>query len=280
MAEYKILLVDDEENILNSLIRTLHNEKYDILVKKTAEEAITVISQQKIDLIICDYKLSGMNGIDFLEMVSKKNPEIITILLTGKADMQMAMDAINRSSLYMFIMKPWENDMLISSVSRALEQRDLAVENRNLIHAGLKKILARDVMSRFAITVKEDSSLLNAAHLMMRFKISGLPVMSHEGKISGIITASDLFRMMGEIVVHDVIVQNSLYKGNIMVKDVMTKDVVVVDKTTSFFDIVNTMYGKNIHTLPVVENNEIVGIIGRRDVINSFYKLLKTTNVS
>ncbi|MFC1593936.1 CBS domain-containing protein [Candidatus Omnitrophota bacterium] len=277
MKQHKILLVDDEEKILKVLAQRLQNDKCEIISSVSAEEAMPIVEKQTIDLIICDYKLGGMNGIDFLEKVAKFKPAIITILLTGHADLNMALDAINRSVIYMFIQKPWDDKILTSSVEKALAQRDLATQNRLKMQEGLKEIIAEDVMSRFAITIKEDAPLLNAAHLMMRFKISGLPVMSVEGKVAGIITATDLFRMMGEVVVHEVIIKNSLYKGNIMVKDVMTKDVVSVTKDTTFIDIINTMYAENIHTLPVLDKEEMVGIIGRRDVINSFYNILKTT---
>ncbi|HNX90510.1 MAG TPA: CBS domain-containing protein [Candidatus Omnitrophota bacterium] len=135
----------------------------------------------------------------------------------------------------------------------------------------LHRISAKDIMARFAITVNEDSYLLSVAHLMMRFRISGLPVLSRSGEIVGIITATDLFRSIGEYIskgnASDFFVKTSKEK----VKDVMTREVHHVTPDTSFMELIKIMHNKNIHTLPVIDKGEIVGIIGRRDVINTFF---------
>ena len=132
------------------------------------------------------------------------------------------------------------------------------------------EIVARDIMSRFAITIFEDEPLLNAAHLMMRFKISGMPVVARSGEIKGIITATDLFRIMGEIVTKKL--ESGLeVDANIMVKNVMTKSVSTIHEETSLIDAIILMWAKKIHTLPVVEDGKITGIIGRRDLLNAFY---------
>ncbi|MFC1754597.1 CBS domain-containing protein [Thermoproteota archaeon] len=266
MAKYKILLIDDEDSVLNALKRTLHSDRYQIFTSKSAEEAIPVIQQYRIDL--CDYKLRGMDGIELLEKVEKESPDTMLFLLTGHADVKIVMDAVNRLSLQGFIVKPWDNEELKSTVEAVLEKRG---------EKKLKKLKARDIMSKFAITVREDMRLVEVAHLMMRFKISGLPVISKEGKIVGIITATDLFRTMGEAT------QESLSSGSLSdrskpTSEVMTREVCTVEKEATLSEIILTMCTKNIHTLPVVEGDEIIGIIGRRDVINSFYSLFETSH--
>ena len=138
------------------------------------------------------------------------------------------------------------------------------------IEKELKEVRAKDIMSRFAITVKGSDTLSSAAHLMIRFKVSGLPVVSAEGKIIGIITATDLFRLMGEKASSRKI---SSEKSD-LIRDHMTGEVYTIEEDTSLFDIIALMHGKNIHTLPVLKMGDICGIIGRRDVLYTYYKVL------
>ncbi|MFH1768106.1 MAG: response regulator [Candidatus Omnitrophota bacterium] len=140
MAEYRILLVDDEESVLNSLKRALRQEPCVIFTALSAEEAVSIVETQSVDLVICDYQLGGMNGLEFLEKILRDYPEIITILLTGHAELNVAIEAINKAILYKFIVKPWNNDDLRVTVKRGLEYRALLAENRKL----LNKVKRRD----------------------------------------------------------------------------------------------------------------------------------------
>jgi len=145
--------------------------------------------------------------------------------------------------------------------------------NGSEIEQRLKKIKAVDIMSKFAITAKEDDTISSLAHLMMRFKISGVPVMSKSGKVSGIVTATDLFNLMKSVT-------NNIEKGesienfnNLFVRDFMSSEVVSITEDTTLYEMMKIMCSKNIHTLPVMvlEKNEIIGVIGRRDILNACY---------
>lgn len=138
----------------------------------------------------------------------------------------------------------------------------------------LKRIKAVDIMSRYAITTTEETTVMDIAHLMMRFKISGVPVLSkNKEEIVGIVTATDLFNLMGKSI-------TEIEKGGTVtdyhkssVKTLMSTSVVTIMADTSLYEIMKIMWEKNVHTLPVVvmSNREIVGVIGRRDVINACY---------
>ncbi len=135
----------------------------------------------------------------------------------------------------------------------------------------LNEIKAVDIMSKFAITAASELTVSDLAHLLMRFKISGVPVVSRNKEIEGIITATDLFEIMKKITQKmgndaEIEARDSFY-----VKDVMTKSVFSVSAETTLLEIIKLMCEKNIHTLPVISGKEIIGIIGRRDVINAFY---------
>jgi len=130
-----------------------------------------------------------------------------------------------------------------------------------------------EIMSRFAITIKENETVTNLSHLMMRFKISGVPVLNKNGEICGIVTSTDLFNLMKKIVKN---MEDGINPENyldIQIGAFMTKDVVTITEETTLYDIVKIMCTKNIHTLPVMvmSKKEIIGVIGRRDILNAFY---------
>ncbi len=147
---------------------------------------------------------------------------------------------------------------------------DLKIEK---LEQRLKSMKARDVMSRFAITIKEHETTTSLAHLMMRFKISGVPVIDKNGEICGIATATDLFDLMKSIIKD--IDQGADLKQHVnqKVEMLMTRNVVTITEETSLYEIMKIMCERNIHTLPVmvVAKKEIVGVIGRRDILNAFY---------
>ena len=259
---YHILIVDDDESVVHSLTRTLHCADYDIATVASAEEGLVHARNHEVDLIISDYKLGGMDGIHFLETAQKKYPRIVSILLTGSTNAQIAVDAINRFPLYKFFVKPWNNSELQAAVKEAFQRHSFR---------RLPDLTAADIMSKFPVTIREDVLLSSAAELMMRFKISGMPVMSLSGKLTGIITATDLFRIMGKQEEKDVSGGVSDV-GNLRISEVMSKNVETIKKETSLKEMIRLMHGKNIHTMPVVEDGELVGIVGRRDVLNTYYR--------
>ncbi|MDD5438692.1 MAG: CBS domain-containing protein [Candidatus Omnitrophica bacterium] len=140
--------------------------------------------------------------------------------------------------------------------------------------AKMKQITAQDIMSLNAITINDEAMLFMAAHLIMRFKISGMPVVDKDDKVVGIITVTDLFRLMGDTVSPAAEQDKKKSIETNIVKNVMSRNVVTVRKNTSFYELLTIMCDKNIHTLPVLDGDKLIGIVGRRDVINTYYKLV------
>lgn len=132
MQKQSILIVDDEVNILKTLRRVLKDDKYVIFTAQSAEEGLKLLEKEKIDLIISDQKMPGMEGLEFLEKTIENYPDIIRIILSGHADVHDAIRAINNGCVYKFIVKPWNNEELKITVKRALEQRELVMRNRFL----------------------------------------------------------------------------------------------------------------------------------------------------
>ena len=220
---YCVLIVDDEENVVHSLTRTLRNPDYSLESVKSGEDGLVYMQSHKVDMVISDYKLIGMNGADFLEAVHKAYPGVVAILLTGQADVKMVSDAVNRFPLYKFFVKPWDNNELQEAVKEAFQRH---------VFSRLPDLTAADIMSKFPVTIGEDVLLSAAAELMMRFKISGMPVMSLSGKLTGIITATDLFRIMGQEE-ERVASGGESSVGILRISEVMSRNVETIQKTTN-----------------------------------------------
>lgn len=127
-----ILFVDDEENILSSLVRLFRKEEYDLLTATSGADGLKIMESREISLVISDHRMPGMTGVDFLARVKDISPDTIRIMLTGYADLEAAISAINKGEVYRFISKPWNDDELKLTVRQSLDYRDLVLKNRNL----------------------------------------------------------------------------------------------------------------------------------------------------
>lgn len=132
MKNHTILIVDDEENILRSLKRIFKEQKYTVYTAISGFEAISLLKKTNVDLIISDQKMPGMDGIELFEKIIDDYPDLIKILITGHAELNDAIRAVNSGNVYKFTLKPWNNEELLLMIKRALEQRDLIIENRTL----------------------------------------------------------------------------------------------------------------------------------------------------
>ena len=131
MIQHTILLIDDEANVLHSLQRLFRADGYQVITAGCAREGFAALERESVDLIICDHKMPGMNGCDFFKTVLERFPATINILLTGFADLEMALEAINNCGIYKFILKPWNNEDLKITVKRALEHHDISQQNES-----------------------------------------------------------------------------------------------------------------------------------------------------
>ena len=147
---YGILLVDDEEAILESLELTLADE-YRVFTASTGKAGLEILEREEIALIIVDQVMPGMSGVEILEQVSERSPRTIRMLLTGYADMNSLVRAINDGRIYRYLPKPWEPDELRMDVKRALEAYQLAWENTQLtgaLAAANAKLRAENIVLR------------------------------------------------------------------------------------------------------------------------------------
>ncbi len=121
-----LLILDDEEMVLTSLRNLFRIQTgYEVLVHSSAHEALESARTRPVDLVISDYLMAEMDGITFLARFKEIQPQAIRVLLTGYADKENAIRAINQVGLYQYIEKPWDNAELLIVVKNGLEKRQL-----------------------------------------------------------------------------------------------------------------------------------------------------------
>jgi CheY-like chemotaxis protein len=129
----RILIVDDEEAILETMQFTFE-EDYDVLTSSDAETALRLLEERgPVAVVISDQRMANMTGVEFLSRVFQAHPSTVRIILTGFADMDAIIKAINDGHVYAYITKPWEPDDLKQVVRRAVDRHRLAVENERLL---------------------------------------------------------------------------------------------------------------------------------------------------
>ncbi|GAA6186182.1 response regulator [Aliiglaciecola sp. NS0011-25] len=127
-----VLCVDDEVNILKSMKRLLHRQNYQLLLAESGAQALEIMQQNKIDLVISDMKMPGMSGAQLLEKVAITEPDCHRILLTGYSDMESTIDAVNKGKIHRYLQKPWNNEEVIQTIEEGLEKVRLKHENSHL----------------------------------------------------------------------------------------------------------------------------------------------------
>ena len=143
----RLLIVDDEEMVLSSIRTFLKlEESYQVECFTDPARALEHARKNSADLIIADYMMPHMDGIELLAQIKALQPEATRILLTGYADKESAIRAINQVGLFQYLEKPWDNDQLLLAIRNGLEKRFLVKRLRETIselgeaHSGLKEV--------------------------------------------------------------------------------------------------------------------------------------------
>src|SRR5438552_18556035 len=127
-----ILVVDDEADVVES-IRELLRLDYRVLVATRASEAMAILQERPVDVVMTDQRMPEMTGVELLHHVRETQPDTVRLLFTGYADIRAVIDAINRGSVYRYITKPWDPDELQSIIRDAVERHDLIEERQRLL---------------------------------------------------------------------------------------------------------------------------------------------------
>ena len=120
MSQETILCVDDEATILHLLKRSLANGQYDFDAALNGEEALKMIQSKSYAVVVSDYQMPGMDGIELLSRAQDWSPETSRIMLSGYDDVKTVASAINVGGIHYFLAKPWNNDELKHAVNIGL----------------------------------------------------------------------------------------------------------------------------------------------------------------
>ncbi|GLQ31779.1 HD domain-containing phosphohydrolase [Litoribrevibacter albus] len=158
----KVLFVDDEPQILRALKRLFKKESFECLFAESGPEALEIMDETPIDLIVSDMRMPRMNGAEFLSLAREKAPSTKSILLTGHSDITSTIEALNKGGIYRYISKPWEDEDLKRTIEEALKVKRLERERNQLLvitHKQNKKL--KSFNSELESKVEERTQELN-----------------------------------------------------------------------------------------------------------------------
>ncbi len=181
--KYRLLLVDDEPGIVKALARVFRQENYEVVTAGNGNEGLARLAEGPFQLVISDFMMPGMDGAHFLREVKQRSPDTIRIMLTGHANTDAVMGAINDGAVYKFILKPWNDDDLRVTVALALEQFDLLARNRQLKSENAQKAKEISALSRLAATHRSRLGImLHKKHLLTDNQLQELTLLQERRK--------------------------------------------------------------------------------------------------
>lgn len=196
MINTKVLFIDDEENVLNSITRLFRKEEdYELIVTADPKEALSKISNDNFAVVVSDQRMPTMDGVTFLEKVKDISPDTIRIIMTGQMDIQSAIKAINNGAVYKYLTKPWNDDELKNSIRQAVFQYHLITENKLLqdiiqkqnvelreFNESLEKKIEERTKEIILLNKKLENSFLGSIRLMSELNEMHSPVFGNHAK--------------------------------------------------------------------------------------------------
>ncbi|OHB65365.1 MAG: hypothetical protein A2168_03320 [Planctomycetes bacterium RBG_13_50_24] len=131
MKEKTVLFVDDDGIVLRSIARDLMDEPYNICFAKSGEDALEILLQQEVHVLVTDIRMPGMNGVELLKIVTQKYPKIVKMVLSGYTNTSDLMTAIYKEGVLKFIPKPWnleEGEEFRAIIKRAIDHYNHQIE--------------------------------------------------------------------------------------------------------------------------------------------------------
>jgi len=179
----KILIVDDEPNILSSLDRLLHRSGFEVIKAEGGEEALAAMDEyENIAVVISDQRMPGINGAEVLKEARIRCPDAVRIGLTGYADIDTILRCINEARVTRFILKPWDDELLLQVIAEASTIFNSSEEDKRLhelaydetrklqvLNAKLESMVAQTVNIESSARRKVSRSMKGMAELLAEF---------------------------------------------------------------------------------------------------------------
>jgi len=140
MQKSNILLVDDEPNLTSALVRSLDRTQFEIFTADSAQKGLLILAGNDIDVVVSDERMPGMSGSEFLTEVRKQWPSTIRMILSGQADLEAAVRAINEGEVYRFLLKPCHPTELQMTILQGLQHKKLVAQSRKLLMEHQKNV--------------------------------------------------------------------------------------------------------------------------------------------
>lgn len=128
-----ILFVDDESQILRAITRLFMDTEYEIITAESGKEALDILENQRIDVIASDMNMPNMTGYELLSLVKKRFPSVVRIILSGLSDERIVFDALQKNIAKLYILKPWENDVIINTIEKVFQIENVLRNNSNVL---------------------------------------------------------------------------------------------------------------------------------------------------
>ncbi len=157
LENLRILLVDDEPQVLRALDRCLSTIKCDVITAPSGQDALTILRQRPVDIVISDMLMPGMRGDQLMTEIAQLYPDTLRLVLTGYADIESVSRAINQGYIWGYLEKPWDNQELTLVLERAVEQQQLLFE-RSLLNERVKK-LQQNIRHQFCDFIGKSPSM-------------------------------------------------------------------------------------------------------------------------
>ncbi|MGD9234781.1 MAG: response regulator [Desulfobacterales bacterium] len=133
IKKHTILVVDHEESFIEYIQRMMSDENYNLITVASGQEGLDVLEKQQVSMVISEYEIPLMNGLEFLEKVRIIYPNILTVMVTDRADIDLAIKAINEAGVYKFLLKPLDDIDFKNMIKKTLESLQVIKERDVLI---------------------------------------------------------------------------------------------------------------------------------------------------
>jgi len=182
--DHTVLFVDDESNILSTLRRLCRREPFEVLTADSGSEALDLLREKPAQVIISDYRMPGMTGVEMLAQAKDIVPDSVRLILSGYADTQAVVESINKGEVYRFLGKPWDDQELVTVIHQSIEHWELkhqnAVLEERLVHQNEQ--LQRLNENLESIVTERTRSLVFAQEVLENLPVGVLGI-SREGEI-------------------------------------------------------------------------------------------------
>ncbi|RJP79350.1 MAG: response regulator [Candidatus Zixiibacteriota bacterium] len=175
----RVLFVDDEPYVLKALRRVFMDDDLEIDTAENGPSALTYLQDHPVDLILSDHNMPEMTGVEFLRRCREIQPGAIRMLITGRGEMDIVLQAINQGHVYKFFHKPWDDDQLRVSVLRALEFRAAQEEVRRQ----QAELARHQAFNQTMITV---SHYINNFNCALTMSLESLTEAVKSGRVTGL----------------------------------------------------------------------------------------------